>query len=144
MATGDELIALAERCEAATGPDRELDCLTHCAVNGWEVRYEGLNIFADMGPTMSRILVGWLDPGKVQRNFSMTSNSMARPYTASLDAALTLVPTDWHVDLRGVNRSWGAFLNATADGQFGEASATAATPALALCAAALRARANHA
>lgn len=63
----------------------------------------------------------------------------APAYTASIDAALTLVPEgyDWSLDNfdgdRGRPHAW-----VCKDGPF--YNATAATPALALCAAALRAK----
>jgi hypothetical protein len=88
----DKLIELAERCEAATGPDRELDAL--------------IDVSCRVGlPTM---------PEWVWRNFP--NNWRARPdnrvevfnkdglggihwepqkFTASLDVVLTLVPEGW-------------------------------------------------
>ena len=66
----DALLALAERCEAATGPDRELDRII--ALNlGWR-----------------SVAKGWVrDPG------GNSKDELPR-YTASLDAAITLVPND--------------------------------------------------
>jgi hypothetical protein len=132
------MLALAERCEQALRSDRELDCLIHCAIKGWTVVYEGVNVFADMGPTMRRMLVGWLDPGKVQRNFSMTSDSLAPNYTASIDAAMTLAS--------GFGGEVTFFRDGTAKAFLWQPyplaiEAKATSPALALCATALRARA---
>jgi hypothetical protein len=101
------LIALAERCEQAAGPDRELDFAIAAGV-------------------------GWPDSPNLQQN--------ARRYTESLDAAITLVPEGW---------TWGRFhsgvvecmtLNGPGNSilfERGEGNSSA----LALCAAALRARA---
>ncbi|MEH3121150.1 MAG: hypothetical protein PGN16_04085 [Sphingomonas phyllosphaerae] len=100
-----EIVRLAKKVEQATGPDRELDQAI------W---------FALFGPDkdMHRIIA--------RGSFN---------YTASLDAAMTLVPDGlWkriNVDPYG-----------RANIRLGDACAvTAATPALALTAAALRARA---
>jgi hypothetical protein len=106
------LLQLAERCEKAVGADRELD----------------LDITEALG------LAG-------------RSALSLVPFTASLDAAMKLVPEGW---------DWGAYFSpenigiypravgaakcqGPHDGQF--VMAQSATPALALCAAALRARA---
>ena len=60
-------------------------------------------------------------------------------YTTSLDAAVSLVPSGWVWDLASTGTAW-----CMADAQSGElfASTKGKTPALALCAAALRARAD--
>ncbi len=93
--------ALAERCEAATGPDRELDLLI--------MRY-AMNI------------------GGAAEN--------ADRYTASLDAAMTLLASDDQALCDFV-------LNRPSAVNVGNTKwVHGATPALALCAAALRARAT--
>ena len=69
----------------------------------------------------------------------------AYPYTTSLDAARTLVPDGWSWSLgemRGISK-WRGWMNDhnTPDGlAVVHVDADAATPALALCAAALKAR----
>jgi len=112
------LLALAERVEALDGPNRNLDADI--------MRATGLGgLKADYAP---------------------------HPYTASIDAALTLVPEGWAVerwqiwpgepstlDLLETKRSGDQWVR---DGWQGKVDACAATPALALCAAALRARAE--
>jgi hypothetical protein len=113
MASEAELLALAERCEAAGEPDAMIDLGIYQATTGREgiVRCMGREgISADVPA-----------------------------YTASLDAALSLVPTDdeWSVhrvlyDNKGCP---AAIVNLELP------EILAATPALALCAAALRARA---
>jgi hypothetical protein len=111
--------------------------------------YEGKDVLAIVDGR--RMMVGWIDPGVNQRNFSATTDSLAPRYTASLDAAMTLVPTKpfpdlrpgewwWSVDSLGCdahvayeNHDSGIVPNVGSD-------ADAATPALALVAACLRAR----
>ncbi len=106
----ENLLALAARCENATGPDRELD--------------------ADIALTQ-----GWTEhPGD---NWIGPFGQIAVPYyTASLDAAVTLVPGPawWWVEAQPLVH--GAYLSGCGD----ERVARGTTPALALCCAALRAR----
>ncbi len=114
------LLALAERCEQATGPDKELDF----TIDGFMLKH---------GPETDRI-----------RN-----PRYVLPYTASLDAAVTLVPEGWRWkailrdSIRGENTGEGYVHNGRLHmtGDYRGFSNFAATPALALCAAALRARA---
>lgn len=106
-----DMLKLAARCEAATGPDPKLD--------------------REILDTICEKWVGkWLlGPAKYR-------------FTASLDAAMTLVP-------EGFRRAeYGTYENARGHWHElsmsnGEFSASAATPALALCAAALKARASQ-
>lgn len=109
---------LVERIEAATGPDRELDIAIARLV---------FNVAADMRP-----LRDWV-----------------KAFTESIDAAITLVPEGMSFDLSGPTRrdvygdDAGKFVascgSVPRDGFI--VLKMAATPALALCAAALRARA---
>lgn len=111
-----DLIALAERVEKAEGPDRGLDALIKEAVgDAWDYA-------ADWGS---------------RENYA----PVAKAYSASLDAAMTLVP-EGHV--------WTLYSDGCAgvaprrdDDDLADASTWAATPALALCSAALRARARE-
>lgn len=64
---------LIERLEKATGPDRELDAIIMRA------------IYPELGDTMVTD-TGWCVGG------DHDAPSKSRPYTASVDAALTLVP----------------------------------------------------
>lgn len=102
------LLELAERCEAATGPDRDL----------------------------SIEITDALDPSDRVRGYP--------DYTASVDAALSLVPEGYDaLDLkfgpRGADEpKWRAIVWMPSRNVGWDADA--ATPALALCAAALRAR----
>lgn len=120
--TLSELIAALE---AADGPSRQLDAqiaLSH----GWDV----VPIREKGGRTWDR----WYRPHAGKRY------PVRLPlYTASIDAALTLVPKGFAWDLRG-NRNGDGFARLSApDGSSGFIH-FAATPAHALCIAALKAR----
>lgn len=128
------LIELAERCERAEGADREID----------------LEIARHLGVTV------------MMRNDEDTANYETTHwhYTASIDDARTLVPERWwlaglsfcHPDFRSTgDREYHAEIGGPVtwlviDRELGEEpqfeceGGNAATPALALCAAALRAR----
>ena len=129
-----DLRELAERCEAATGPDRELDLRIEAAINP---EYAGLD----------------------EEHARFLTRYGGHPsYTASLDAAMTLVPYDLDQQIckgpmfaLAANAAcpWGVSLIGPArdvDGEFGPEidydsfDANAATAPLAICAAALRAR----
>lgn len=104
------LLELAERCEQATGPDYGLS----------------QEIFAALGLVPNRADIGY--PGY--------------HYTGSLDAAMTLVPEGWgigHLDYwpHGEGMRSGVTLD---NGIKQFPPSVGATPALALCAAALRAQ----
>lgn len=131
MSKRDELLALADRCEVATGEDRGIDC--------WIENHLGLARFVPDRP--APLGGGWLD-----------KRVDPKSYTASLDAAMTLVPEGWNwmagnrdqpLARAYVNNGELAFVGAgmrrNPNRQWYET--TAATPALALCTAALRARA---
>jgi hypothetical protein len=109
--TGD-LLNLAERCEQATGQSAAIDIAIYDAVG-----HQGVGTYPR--------------------------------YTASLDAAMTLVPEGWPSRCFGTNDDERAFAALAGNDAHMMAEdwdefyveADAATPALALCAAALRARA---
>ena len=120
------LLALAARVERASEGSRALDEATSCAV------FPELRAVND-GETI------WIMHGQRVRILD---------YSSSLDAALSLVPEGWFLDLhdwRWCEEScWHAALlcNAPAPREgTGFVAARAATPALALVGAALRARA---
>lgn len=119
-----EIVRLAERVEQATGPDRQLDYAIGAIT--------GVNkVPADLWPVMMA---------------GSKSDLMVPIYTASLDAAMTLVPEDgfWELNAHSCAK-------VTVDVRYGSGAdwwfeqetfeANAATHALALTAAALRARA---
>ena len=107
----DALVQLAERCEAATGPNFELEREIADAV--WRAKW-GRRRPKDISP---------------------------QPCTASLDAAMTLVPEGafWSITMRGERR--GGY-HACCQLEGGLDWREGATPALALTAAALRALAG--
>jgi hypothetical protein len=83
-----ELYALAERCEQATGPDRELDCEILVAIDwrydDWE---EGERTAKEMAEKHG---LAWLVSRSVE-GYNSTWRHLPR-LTASLDAAMTLRP----------------------------------------------------
>jgi hypothetical protein len=146
-------LELAERCEQAAGPDRELDMLIDCALKGIKIIYptEGHPMTPGRGGRIEAAgtfeLLGWIDPGEINRNFSpFGGEDRYPPVTASLDAAMTLVPEGliWAVTNCGAEDRLIPDMS-VASAVVGKADdpskpSVAATPALALCAAALRAR----
>lgn len=112
---------LADRIEALDGPDREIDA--EIANLCFERREEYLYGHPDTNVT-------WGKDG-VYQFFSPPA------YTASIDAAMMLVPD-------GMKWSVSTFGRAKATAQVNHRCITANTPALAICAAALRAQEkNH-
>jgi hypothetical protein len=142
------LSELAERCEKATGPDRELDAVIWATINGGYIEATGHGDskavwINDRGFVKHAVPLGdgiWRERdllGDVER---------APAYTASLDAAMTLVPEglvpwfDWHhkaSDAPGVV-SYEAYVQRISDAcTLGDGEGS--SYALALTAAALRA-----
>jgi hypothetical protein len=132
----EKLLALAERVEALTEASREVDGAIDRLLNDrpkdgdydsaeqaiWQVRdgWSGLLVRGD---------------GFARDSFSAT------PFTASIDAAMTLVPEGWWAEV-GARGSYGtALLDGHNEGSTVSEFSSAATPALALTAACLRARA---
>jgi len=130
----DELLELAERCEAASGPNYALE----------------VEIFKAMHPEYAGYVEGrgGLIHPQDGSDMRVLSNVLPRAYTASLDAAMTLVPegADWMLDnFDGpVGKRCTAEVFAKAGiGKDGFGTCFAASPALAFTAACLRARASH-
>ena len=134
-----DLLKLAERCEAATGPEYVIDSAIWDAIYPGErdARFAKMN---EKGPYAGRLgpadLDGYAPP--------------LRAFTASLDAAMTLVPWE-KLDARGFyfvldrdyqSGRWIARFDQAGDecGHGETYIAEGNTAALALCAAALRAR----
>jgi hypothetical protein len=109
------LADLAARCEKATGPDRELDAEIYVALDANRENRDALAINGAVG-------------------------SWVPDFTASLDAAMTLVPEGWYWQVGQGNHAWAAVYENPIPPAM-RVDPIAATPALALCAAALRARA---
>ncbi|WP_066795245.1 hypothetical protein [Sphingomonas soli] len=131
-----ELLALAERVEAATGSDRELDrdiMLAAVPCDRAPFRY--------WMPMNENTGHGAVDIERVYYGPHCAQAVAVPAYTASIDAAMMLVPEGWFTRLATEDRhshSWRWELR----GGFGlNVGSRAATPALALTAAALRARA---
>lgn len=118
------LLALADRCEAASGPDRKLDRLIDH--HKWPIKQPDYHLALSLRDE-------WDVPA----------------FTASIDAALTLVPEGWTWSLdqtqRAPYRDCGRADLYAPGGGIKPADISdiyAATPALAICAAALRALAE--
>ena len=119
------LLALADRCEQAAGPDRVLDA-------------EITKLFIPLAAThVARSRYGW--SFIIAQEFEWLEN---QPYTASLDAAVTSVPEGWIYELgRGESGTRRALCRVRDERGNWTGWVVAATAALALCSAALRARA---
>ena len=120
MSKQNTLQVLAEDCKWATGPDRELDgdLAEALQVGGNPWKHDG---------------DGWISV----HGFGC----QAAMFTQSLDAALTLVPEGWRWAVSTTNDDSPCAFGHSPDKSFWIEDTPAATPALALCAFALRARA---
>jgi hypothetical protein len=129
------LLALAERVEKAHCAGRGLDAVISCALRigpdlpDWAASWSG-----EWRPTMHGSAVLLHEDGKPGPHFTSPA------YTASLDAAMTLVPegASWSLTSALEDEPPCATVLTMESTEHG----LAATPALALCAAALRARAE--
>ena len=125
----NKLLALADRVEKLTGPDRETD---------WRIQ-EALGI--GKWPAID-IWPPFMKGSKVDKSIPA--------YTASIDAAMTLVPAEaahhfveqQKVFRRSADYSWARLSLVFDDGFSVGDEGRAATPALALTSASLRARAH--
>ena len=128
MTQAETLIALAERVENLDGPDRHVDAEIDAAL-GWR-RVEN--------PTAAGGLIDlWHAPdGTMKRR-----DERLHLYTASLDAAMSLVPEGWVWTINQFPDKASAYLVNSACQMARPHEQYQATPALALTAAALRARA---
>lgn len=86
MSKKEELLALAARVERLSNPDREVDCLITDAIGGWP---DG---WAKHMPGMDGAPWAYHNPVLPMWQEALT-------FTASLDAAKTLVPKGWHVGM---------------------------------------------
>lgn len=143
MTKRDELLALAERCEKASEGSRELDAAIEAACKrcgDCDVMFKVKNPHLNQFVPEERGAVSFYavdDDGEAH----LLARRAAPHYTTSLDAAMTLVPKDcgwmtrWPFD--------GPPTSAYAGRRDGAIhTSRAATPELALCAAALRAQAE--
>lgn len=127
-----EIVGLAERCEKAEGPDRELDKAIVLALKP-EAMFQTDDGYDEPIVFHAEPVVRW--------------KHVLPRFTASVDAALTLVPEGWIVAnlCQGDSGKWWAelrhgYLTSYDKVALGK-QLDPATPALAICAAALRARA---
>jgi len=139
-----KLVELAGRCEAASGPDRDIDGWIYCAMNPDEVtvvdhlpgRFPRKAIMGSASIVMERI-----------GGFDGAQYLCAPEYTTSLDAAMTLVPEGWtYLNIEICARDLpGQHARVSLERLVGDDDQRehgyAKKVALALCAAALRARA---
>ena len=134
-----DLLKLAERCEAATGPDRELD--EQCALAA------GYSLVDPRPNERLQEHKRWVGPDGERNGWVHNPNSFDFPphYTASIDAAMTLVSEGWDYEIRRSGPWHQVTLWPVAmRGRNDITVSTETTPALALCAAALRARSEAA
>jgi hypothetical protein len=144
MTPRDDLAALIQRVEAAEGPSRELDAEIIAALVGGEAYVSPFNgkWCVGVGKTLKGAPREWEPRTSALIKLRRLWIDDMGP-TASLDAAASLVPSGWAHGY--CCRPWldPHFATASVWAQHQAAtlySADAATPALALCAAALRAR----
>ena len=125
---------LIARLEQATEGSRELDAVTEVEKRACEARDTGLT--PDQAAQWRHLGDGWV--GDYHTKY------MAPHYTTSIDAALTLVDTDRFWARIVIDREFGAAtLFEHGEQHIGGATAEAATAALALCIAALKARSSN-
>lgn len=127
----EALLALAERVEKATGPDRFLDAQIASVIRLEKVPHWARNWTGEWKATEFGSVVLMEDSGNPGPHF------MANEYTASLDAAMTLVPEGMMFQVYRGDMGEGSAI-VTRLKQIGLPRVFAATPALALTAAALR------
>ena len=134
-----DLLALAERCEHASGPDRDLDVRISAATGGV--------VNDNISDEQIRLLITeyeYRDHADCLRTCDEASDMGVPHYTSSIDAALTLVPSEMRDEIEittlyqvarvGINLNHGP-----QDGPYYGSNQCNSIP-LALCAAALRAR----
>jgi len=133
----EEMRELAERCEAATGPDRELDALIYETTPD-AIDYQRIAIKLADASRLDRYHDGWVTVKGVAGQDDPYPEDLKR-YTASIDAAMSLVPEGGFARIYGEGAQ--AIIVRPFSGGWLEVSRSALvlTPALALCAAALRA-----
>ncbi len=136
---GERLVALAEQCETTMMPDREIDRMIWIATDpqGYSIWESGQRAMLNRD---------WDEPRR-QVTLQARAKIAAEAFTGSLDAAMTLVPEGWNWLAQSNRKKFGLKPSAQCwpDGEDRRTKTSeASTPALALCAAALRAKAaNH-
>jgi hypothetical protein len=129
-------VSIIDRLRAATGPDRELDLAVAMAIN-----HRGMFDKQDWVPTGNDGEIGSPTGG------ILCSRTFVRPWTASIDVALTLVPegAKWttgspHRSMIGTNGPNAAVWFPSTPDNEGDFTCDHDSPAIALCIAALQAR----
>lgn len=125
---------LIARIESADGPDREIDAELMAIAHDWKIRALSKGSHYRDWCWVNRETGKWV-----------TTSRQGYTFTASIDAALTLVPEKclWRMyhDTMGRDGSYAnAYVLTHRVGNEKEASGIGITPALALAAAALKAR----
>lgn len=147
---GEDLSELLARVEAATEPDREIDCAIAVTVDGH---------FIDGKDFRGRPIYCRRDPDGAITSPGQGHDMLVRRYTASVDAALALVeragdgyrlysvdasiPGRFSVVLKGPDRLWPADEDSEACVAPGWESGASASLPLALCAALLRSQGSE-
>lgn len=131
--TKSKLLDLADRVEALEGPDREVDALIASIVRLERVPHWARNWAGEWRGTEHGSVV------LMEANGSPGPHFMAREYTTSLDSAMSLVPEGYALGFKRAPCQRSHAMLATIGY---EVNASGATPALALTAACLRARAQ--
>lgn len=146
----NKLLALADRVEKLTGPDREVDAEIY-AITSEAIDYQRIAIKMSDASRLERWHDGWVTVYGAKGEADPYPEDLAR-YTSSLDVAKTLVPKGWGWQLSQTGVA-GAWLisdgeqpitvdGLTFPGVTAQVGAKAISPALALTCAALRARAH--
>lgn len=140
MADPQDLLALAAKVEAATGPDRELDAAIAIALREppeyapWAIKFADWRVVTVQGFTRAEV---WDGDNMIGHWHSFHAR------TASLDAAKTVVPEGWDWSASSYGED-GASAEVWVHGWQDDTrinSFLATTPSLCLIVAALRARA---
>jgi hypothetical protein len=121
MPTASTLLALAARCEREE-PSRELDG-NICAAIGHKISTDGW-----------LIVPSFMEEGQEELR-------PPTPFTSSIDSAMTLVPEGWVLTLNTFQNGASVYVMNAAGDIVRPQKQYIATPALALCAAALKVRA---
>lgn len=134
------LLDLAARVKGLDGPSREVDALIWA-----EVVHGGYSWVENRLRLPNGMRIGVIDPGEIERNFTCWHPNVPA-YTVSLDSAMQLVPPDdsFTVGQNVHHKHWQAsvnYVNESGEPQSRGCSNATKSAALALTAAALRARA---
>lgn len=93
------------------------------------------------GPSVSLSMAIWCALNPDQDAFTYNGDPRWQPYTASIDAAVTLIPKDTCIALKGLNQSWHVSINSSPQQpHHPPRDGFASSAAIAICIAALKAR----